>query len=686
MRDGRSEPYIHQFYGVEAGTRLVTDVHGRKLELHRRRPGPADVVRLLGEGDKVIHEFRFDGVNYHQFERDEDGIVYRDSFIDPITGDIVVLDYRYDLVTIYKNESDGAVTAVVCCEGKLAFTESITSDGLVKRCEYDDQLQLASSGVYTESGDASTVAEYGVLSSENTKRVVVRGVSSAKQESEWTFLSERALKSLNVQLQSGLTSELSRNDQSKFLQGQMRQGSDVVADVALDNDYVMLVRPRNNPAGRKREVLHTQWNTPGFKPAAPLFENLEFDERTGSICRSDNNGNRVIQWFNHRREDHEADGTVMWNRRTGEKSYISPQGDVVTMFPDGTSEFMQLDASGAARVIEIHLHEQSKTLSVSAEVQAFMRTHRRFIDPRDFLQMYCRFVSNADFVTGILHQLNRLLMIPLSGGDERIGLVAGNLLHHVAYPDEIFAGLAPTSAACAIQTLFAGTNPLRYISLIGECLASNQLRLPGGVVVPMDFENLLSGDCSGRDPAGRAFQTVALRVAFFPDCLYSNSRGGWGVDAGSDRGDAPLSSALSLEQVTNVVFRLGGGETSVVELKSLGDLVSAFNIAGQRSMLVSVNANAAPFGRNDDSEPCAQLLNVRAITVENRRVQVHLCSQSLRPQAESSDRAVIDGDVLFNNMLSLSRGDGRRHALVIVFGGERSHRYVVSAGTFVKLR
>lgn len=684
MRDGRSEPYIHQFYGVEAGTRIITDIHGRKLELHRRKPGPADVVRLLGDGDKVIHEFRFDGVNYHELEREEDGSVYRDTFLDPLTGDIVVLDYRYDLVTIYMNESDGAVTAVVCCEGKLAFTESVTSEGIVKRCEYDDQLQLASSGVYTESGDSSTIAEYSTVPSGNAKRALVRGVSSARQESEWTFLSERALKSLNVHLQSGLTTELSRNDQTKFLQGQMRQGSDVVADVALDNDYVMLVRPRNNPAGRKREVLHTQWNTPGFKPAAPLFENLTYDQLTGSVCRSDNNGNRVMQWFSQRREVHEADGTVMWNRRTGEKSCISPQGDVVTMFPDGTSEFMQLDASGAASAIEIHMHEQSKTLPVPEEVQTFMRTHRRFIDPRDFLQMYCRYESNPDLVATVLHQLNRLLMIPLSGGDERIGLVAGNLLHHVAYPDEIFAGLSPTHVACAIQTFFAGTNPLRYISLVGECLASNQLRVPGGIVIPMDVENLLSSDCSGRDPAGRAFQTVALRVARFPDCLYSNSRGGWGVDAASERGYTPLSSALSPEQVTSVIFRLGGGGTSIVELKSLSELVSAFKIAGQRGMLVSVNANAAPFDHNDDVEPQAQLVNVSRITFEDRRVQVHLCSQSLRANAESSQRTIIDGDVLFNNMLSLSPTDGR--ALVIVSGGEHSHRYVVSAGTFVKLR
>ncbi len=676
----RKTTFLGELESDTAGQRVFLDSHGRMLQTFHPVAGMADMLSIMGADGKIVLELEFDGVTFHKVESDASGRVFKDTFIDPDSGDVIVVDHRLDQVTTFKDEADGAVTAIVFKDGTLSYTESIAGDGTVKRVVYEHNGRVyaaRTSKIIAPSNTARTSFVYGTT--DQGRRLIFVSHAINKEKTEWKFDGSRQPFELSI-MTPGANTVLKRLPKTDLLEGMtLDANGGFLWDVTMDGTARLILRDESS--GTEPAVIKPKWDGAGYKGAVPVVENVQWDLDAGALERFEESGERVLQYFYGRQDKYGADGSILWSDGQGERSCLSPQGDVVINHADGTSEFMSSGSIEKPAAVELYQQDQALTDNLSDVELAFLQNHGNNIDPRDFLRMHCRLRSKPHQIDGLLKQLDEFSNLDnASVSPEQIQLLCANLLHHVAYPQEVYQGRCPATAAAAIQIDFVIENPTRYVAIVKECLRTGQLRLVGGTTVPMDIENLLAADCTGRDIASRVFQIAVFRCTGFPDKLFENTRIGIGVNTLQRTGVAPNLEAMSAEEISNTIFSLGGGEACVLEVRQAAELFAAYRATGYRTMILAVNSALPPFELT--ASPWQhQLVNV--LSCDSARKLYQLCDPAGNLRRSSGQ---FDESLLFRNMVTLEDGDDRSHGLAIVHGGAHGRRFVISAGSLVRRR
>lgn len=674
------QSFISQLEYPEAGQRSFVDSHGRLLQAFHPLAGMADSICILGADGQAMLELDYDGVTYHKTEKDAQGRILKDTFIDPDSGDLIEVDFRLDQVTTFRDEDDGSVTAIVTRGGVLIYTESVARDGSRKRVSYEHngrECVARTSKVISEDETARTSFLFGTT--DNGRRLLFVTHKISKEKTEWKFDASRQPFELAI-VTPGASTLLKRAPQTDLLEGTtVDDAGNVLWDVTMDSRGRLVLR--DDTSGTDPAVITPRWTGAAFQSAPLVLENSHCDLHAGAVERFDDQGERVLQFFHGRRDVYDLDGNISWSGPNGERSRFAADGEVIVGNPEGGVEILYIDTALSTGMFEVHENDRVVSLKLSDSARAFLQNHGNNLDPRDFLRMNCRLRSKPHQIEGVLKQLDELSNAACAAlSTEELQLVCANLLHHVAYPSEIYQGRCPATVAAAIQADFVLENPTRYVAIVKEFLRTGQLRLVGGSTVPMNLQNMAQPDSSGRDIASRIFQTAILRMAVYPQQVFENTYTGVGVDA--LKGVGFLASGLNIDDVSNVIYNLGGGETCIVEIRKASEIFAAIKATSGKSLLVAVNLAEPPFSLGGLLPPLkAQLLNVCSVDSLGATLRCYDPSGILRSGFLSLDPAV-----LFRNMISLEMGEEEGLGVAVAHGGIHGRRFVVSAGSLVKRR
>ncbi len=340
----------------------------------------------------------------------------------------------------------------------------------------------------------------------------------------------------------------------------------------------------------KTKVLKTEimdWPT---AEKTPVFTESRYDANQATVSYRLGK-QRIIEPLAPGRVDVvAANGTIEGRAVNGETSHLKPNGEAVVQHSDGRR--VRLNADNTVDRWGPGASDTAKGERLSAAESTYLKNHSD-IDRRDFAEVHRRFSDRPILRDKFFRALAEIDDAKNLSAGEKTAL-RKNLMSHVARPSEIYQGSSMCCNVATIQRDMAITMPDRYVNVVLNSLSKQEIPLADGKTQKVDGANLKMADTTGRDMATRAFQTLAVGLAF-PGGTFKNTVDGVGILRDSDENRAAFDG-IHMGQIALVRKLLTGQEKPVIHVDRMSDLVDMFNENGGRSMTIHVDATKPPFG------------------------------------------------------------------------------------------
>ncbi len=240
-------------------------------------------------------------------------------------------------------------------------------------------------------------------------------------------------------------------------------------------------------------------------------------------------------------------------------------------------------------------------------------------------------------------------------------------MRHVAAPEDIYQGTTESCNVSVIERDLAMTNPGKYVDIVRQAVSEGVMHTVKGDV-KLDVHNLKMRDSSGRDLAGRIFQTAALHAEFWPTKNFENTPDGIGRllpgdkahNKGSDN-EVPFTGLLPAE-LADIRYKMTGLEKATTFIHNERELKDACNKNGV-PMTMAVDATAPPFNASphSDHRPNHVVTIVGVIEGQPRKYLIQN-QWGMKNDHSTPDTAVSESDLIKN--MTGPEGDAAGEALV----------------------
>ncbi len=170
---------------------------------------------------------------------------------------------------------------------------------------------------------------------------------------------------------------------------------------------------------------------------APSLDKVDYDPNAGTIERDINDHGKTVQSYAPGRVDMVApDGTVSGMTITGDVSFDNPSGEAAVMHASG----------GALLTADGKFESWSEAGTIRADLtehEASFLKDNPAADRRDLVEIHRLYVKDTATLDRFYAQLERVRSAGTLSDAEKTDLVK-SLMHHVAYPAEIYQGSSPT--------------------------------------------------------------------------------------------------------------------------------------------------------------------------------------------------------------------------------------------------
>ncbi|MCA9800981.1 MAG: hypothetical protein KC777_03290 [Cyanobacteria bacterium HKST-UBA02] len=496
---------------------------------------------------------------------------YKSDYLDGDGKKIGTIELGGDGRLIYKNDACHCATTTLA-DGTTAEMRK-NADG--------------SSLVSYNRGGESYVAEYDpkgkrssetFQGSESGKLTIRFGPGGSRVESVLIDNKDGSSTQLHYDAKNGYFSGTRTDDTGKVLENvRLQENKLVFTDATSGADRVEML---NKPTGEH-----------GF----PRLLKGSYDRGTGSFTYNDEEGHRVIESFAPGRKDVVgAGGDIEGSTITGDISSLKTNGEATVLHSDGSGVRLNpdetIDRWGSKDA------ENAYREALSPEEAQFLRSHGD-IDRRDLAEIHRRLDGDPGQLDAFYKSLARVDTASNLSNAEKSTL-RQNIMRHVAYPGEIYQGRSPSCNVSVVQRDLAMESPDRYASLIVDAVSSGEITTSDGTRVPLDPDNLKRDDASGRDLASRIAQNLTIAAEFYPRFEFRSTDDGIGLLYRLPRSDneKPLTfQGMNLPTVVEARYKLTGEEKAIVSVDNSRELMKAFELNGEKPMIIAVNGSSPPF-------------------------------------------------------------------------------------------
>lgn len=560
---------------AECTVREYTDTWGRKRvdETNCGQSEPYKIT-ITPPGGKPI-EFNFNGEEYRAPYKNEKGeaigyIAYslpkeyiyfhndkaNTSFLDMKDGTHVLKKIRSadDYVTTFTHD------------GKVFFTQKATARGRTDTATYAD--------------GSVRVAQY-----DTDERLTRQTISHT----------------------DGTVTIISRTKDGSLEGTRRDRHNKVIEDVVMVSDYPMH-KPGSDDPDAEYLVFRNRKDGEMRAVAMPSdikydrsahFQPLSYDANLGTLSLVSKEGNTILESSQGRTDVRAKNGVVIGSTVSGEMSFSWPAGDssgkkAVIIRPDLCGAQLNQDDTVDRWCREI----EDKAINEKLEPteKAFLKAHADIVDTRDFLEIHRRLRGDESKLRNFYSKLSEIDNVTGLTQSEKNALCK-NLMHHVAYPDEVVQGRSPTCNVAVLQIEMAKERPTEYVDFVVDALSADgkPYKSSGGKTVRFDEANLKMTDLSGRDLASRVFQTAALQLNFYPGSFRNT------VDGTGKYGRAQKEfDGLNTKDIAELRYQLTGEETGECWISSADDFEKALQANGGKPVVIRVNGDQPPFTREED--------------------------------------------------------------------------------------
>lgn len=470
----------------------------------------------------------------------------------------------------------------------------------------------------------------------------------------------------------------------------------VIEDVVLVGDYPMH-KPGSDDPDSEYMVFRNRATGSQRAVAMPAdikhdhsahFQPLAYDGNLGTLALTTKEGTTVLESSQGRTDVKSGNGMLIGSTIRGEQSFLWPDSDKGTK----RASVIHADGCGAQLNNDNTIDRWCKDLEdkaigekLAAKELEFLKGHSEFVDVRDLTEIHRRFRGDEKQLNQFYDKLSEIDSAKGLTKSEKAALCK-NLMHHVAYPDEIVQGRSPTCNVAVLEIEMAKNNPAQYVDFVVDAVSkegkgSAPYKTTGGKSVRFDENNLKMSDLSGRDLASRIFQTAALQVHFYPRTFKNTVDGDGQFQKGKSH---KKFDGLEMRAVAELRYQLTGEETAVLCVTSMADVEKAFELGKGKPMIVSVDANRVPFKkpgeeRTDKKGPAAHVVLVNGIE-HGPPAKVKISNPWGPGDNASATGSTISGDDLIKNMLY--EGDDSIHYGTILIPGKRGSSGTILSGAY----
>lgn len=386
----------------------------------------------------------------------------------------------------------------------------------------------------------------------------------------------------------------------------------------------------------------------------------KYDAGTGSISYRNVDGSKTVESFAPGRVDVIKDGNTRGTTITGIRSSVLASGEASVHHPDDTgvrlNPNMTIDRWGPEK------GDNGLGEPLTKVEGAYVRRHPD-VDRRAVAEIHRQFHDKPEVLDKFYAALSEIDSAKNLSSTEKSNLRRG-LMHHVAYPNELYQGNSWCCNVAVIERDMAMNMPDRYVKTVTQALNDGEITLADGKKVSVKDCNLREPDSTGRDMATRVFHTLALHAKYQPKYTYRNTPDGAGRLVPAD-GEAQQASfnGLDMDDIVDARYKLTGEKRAVVSVTSVDDLVAAWEANGARSMIVAVNADLPPFseetmatllGGPQESSP-NHVVNITRVDA-GPPATVYIQNQWGLSEDHSTPAKAVEASKLLNAMMGRVRG------------------------------
>lgn len=399
----------------------------------------------------------------------------------------------------------------------------------------------------------------------------------------------------------------------------------------------------------------------------PKFVPGEFSADAGTFTYLNSTGLRTVEpVFTGRTDVFHPDGSVVGDTISGDQSSVTADGIATVLHDDETG--VRLNADRTIDRWNTSEGEGHYGESLTLHESKFLDAHPA-VDRREIAEVHRRLGGDTAKLDRFYEKLATIASANNLTDTQRATLQK-NIIHHVAYPGEIYQGASPSCNSAVVQRELVMTRPDLYVEHVVNSISKGFIATADGAKVALDPENLKMADESGRDLASRIFQTAALSAHFHPRAVFLNTADGAGqvvTKPDSAESKSGTFDGLNLAQIASLRFKLTGEEKAVTLVENLDELRTAFELNGGAPMIIGVDATKSPFEGNGpvgSGDGINHVVTLVGLTLDRAYVQNQWGLENDR----SSSRTALDPELLIQNMTAQSLSDKPGKAIVISAG------------------
>jgi hypothetical protein len=434
-------------------------------------------------------------------------------------------------------------------------------------------------------------------------------------------------------------------------------GGDVIETAAFKNGKLLFKNVKDGT------VRAESYNWDG-QHMVPQINKMQYDANTGTVAGG-------IPGVFELKNSY-APGRLDIGAPFGFTLGMTVTGDISYTRKDGGTQVVHADSSGAAFTddgkVEMWDANNIHTVdTLTARESAAVKDAT--IDKRYMLEIHRRFAHDKAKIDGFYEGIDKIQKSKHLSTDEKQALTA-SLMHHVAYPSEIYQGSSPTCNVTTVQRDLAMTHPEKYAAFVAKVVDDQSFITSAGVTVKFDRENLKMQDYSGRDIGSRVFQTAALHMVRYPKQMFVNTENGVGKWKVINDIDLPFGGQYRELKEGAVFNGMWGAEIVKIDSDITGESKSQISLTSRDDLIALYKKNNGPVTILVDSSTYP-FTERGAMTAERGAHVVTITGMEQGPPARfyiqnqwglgsdhSTTATSIEADDVFNNMMRYGGGKG----------------------------
>ena len=618
-------------------------------------------------GEKTPHTVRVTpkaGEGPIEFKRT--GNNYRADFLDADKKKVGTIELRDDGRIVYTNNQDKSLHAEL--KDGTTFDKEQLADGTAR-------LTLAKGG----ENQVTAFSRKGI-------RVSETAITKDGREFTKTFGPDGgSIDKITIKNTDGSKTELAVDKKAEQFRGERKDASgNVLEKVSLLEDKLVYTDVNSGAVrGEKYSKRSEDSLIPRFVPGG-------YDKNVGVFTYKNEAGQKVQESFAPGRSDTvKADGSVQGSTVRGDKSSLKPSGEATVEHSDETG--VRLNADNTIDRWGPLNGDSASGEKLSPTEASFVKTHAD-IDRRDVAEIHRLFNGDNTKLDGFYKQLEKIDTAENLSDSEKSAL-RRDLMHHVAFPAEIYQGRTPSCNVSVIERDMAMSVPDKYVATVVQAVSAGTITTADGTRIPLDPDNLKLADSSGRDLASRIFQTTAIQAEFYPRKEFRNSEDGVGrlYPSPFKAMDKPVAFAgMTMPHIADARYKMTGEEKGMTLIFNVNDLLTAFDSNGGQPMIIAVDGTHEPFGGGGPVGSGGDLNHVVTITRIDKGppAKVYVANQWGLGVDHSTRETSIDASKLLSNMQAREKIGGEMVSGpgLVLTPGDHTKGYTVKRGKIVEDR